>query len=77
MEKKKENGSGSNEMSLETVGGQNCRLFVSVLFLFFKAYLSNFLDLAATFPDQGATLAGRHHDAKGHGGLAGGCAVCH
>lgn len=45
---------------------------------FFHLYhLSNFLDLAATLPNEGTTLAGRHHNAKSHGGLAGGCAVCH
>uniref|UniRef100_A0A665TD65 Uncharacterized protein n=1 Tax=Echeneis naucrates TaxID=173247 RepID=A0A665TD65_ECHNA len=42
-----------------------------------SAYLSDFLDFAATFPDEGSTLAGRHHNAQGHWGLAGSCAVCH
>ncbi len=34
-----------------------------VLHALLYEYLSNFLDLAATFPDEGATLAGRHHNA--------------
>lgn len=39
--------------------------------------LSNFLDLAATFPDEGSTLASRHHDTQSHWRLAGCCAVGH
>lgn len=34
-----------------------------VLHALLYEYLSNFLDLATTFPDEGATLAGRHHNA--------------
>lgn len=39
--------------------------------------LSNFLDLAAAFPNKGATLASRHHDTQSHWWLAGCCAVGH
>ena len=40
-------------------------------------YLSHLLDLGASLPDEGATLAGWHHQAQGHRGLAGGRAVAH
>lgn len=40
-------------------------------------YLPDFLDLRATFPDQGPTLAGRDHESQCHWGLAGGRAVAH
>lgn len=42
-----------------------------------RTNLSDFLDLAATLADEGATLACRHDEAHGDRGFAGGCAVSH
>lgn len=39
--------------------------------------LSDFLNLAATFANERATLAGRHDEAHGDRWFAGGCAVSH
>lgn len=39
--------------------------------------LSDFLNLAATFANERATLAGRHNEAHGDRWFAGGCAVSH
>lgn len=41
---------------------QNCSVDFYLRIVLF-AYLSNFFDFAATFPDEGATLASGHHDA--------------
>lgn len=40
-------------------------------------YLPHLLDLGASFPDQGAALAGRHHESQGDRGLTGGRTVAH
>ena len=42
-----------------------------------ELYLADLFDLAASLPYERATLAGRHHDAQGDRGLAGGRAVGH
>lgn len=51
-----------NVINFSQMGGSQPKL-VWFSLTFFKTYLSNFLDLAATFPNQGAALAGRHHNA--------------
>lgn len=42
-----------------------------------STHLSYLLDLAASFANQGAALAGRHHESEGDRGPAGSCAVGH
>lgn len=53
-----------------TAGGHRGRCVAAL-------YLSHLLDLGASFPDQGAALAGRHHESQRDGGLTGGRTVAH